>query len=129
MNEEQKNQLMQVLIGITEKGEQVATDIYTVLQEQSPQLVQEIINWGFFKHISSVMFFLVFCLVLLYPLIKCWKYTIKRGSDDDWVCAILLTAFFLMVPFIGMFVNIFCAVKIYIAPRLYMLEYIKDFIN
>ena len=139
MNEEQKNELTQILIGIAQKGEQVTSDVYTILQEQSPQLVQEILNWEFYANLFyGGLWMLLFLGVLCWLIPFCYKifkidakelsFAQDSKLDDRKFFSIIFVAldFLVLILSCSFFAD---AIKTYIAPRLYMLEYIKDFID
>lgn len=126
MNEEQKTEITKILIGIAEKGEQVTTDIYSLLQEQSPQLVEEILRWGFISSLGVGLLFLVLAVAGSYFLFRLWRQTYREGDDGG--CATACSFVWIAISAIA-FCNLSSALKIYIAPRLFIVEYIKVLIG
>lgn len=139
MNEEQKTEITKILIGIAEKGEQVTTDIYSLLQQQSPQLVEEILKWSLISNlIWGFGVLILFCFVFRFS----WVYIKKRlevnraelnfdqdMDEDDRVLGSVALVLVNCIIFSIALSNFFNVLKIYIAPRLFIVEYIKVLIG
>lgn len=122
MNEETKNELMQVLLGIAKSGERAASDVYAVLSEQSPQLVEEILTWGLYTDLLGGAVAGVLCVggvALAYLLF--WM------KEMEFPAAFM--SIFALVFAIDAFREFSSAIMSVVAPRLYVLDYLKDFLS
>lgn len=133
-----------VLIDILRGAKEVGKDIYVsskhsitaavdFAQEQAPLVVQEFLNWKFYEALIVTIAntgLLVISICVLY-----WSYkTIKSAFENIYVNEQRLFAIF---PGIGAFFCLFISIgniltnfknliKIQIAPRIYIIEYVSD---
>lgn len=154
MSEELKNRALERIediitfleVGIKKSGE------FAV--EQTPLLVQEILRFGLFENLFAFFFPLVCFLLLLYFVNfakfysyeeyiesesafvtkkRSWAYIAFKDDDDTkflplWAVSNVLTLFAALFTLSGIG-NLITAVKIIIAPRLYLIEFVGDLIK
>jgi len=131
MTEELKTKLVESLLPMIEKAKEVGGNLVDVVMEQSPELVREILAWGL---VSSLIVFLIFFTLLISFQIGMFKYGWKKAakieeglSSYDKGIAYIITGFLHTFPSI-IFLAICCKnfdwLKILVAPRLYLIEYI-----
>lgn len=153
MSEELKNRALERIdeviafldAGIKKSGEFVA--------EQTPLLVQEILKFGLFENLFAFFFPLFSFLILLYfvNFAKFYNYkeydeaehdyaTKKRSwtyiafKYDDCFCPAVwglsnIPTFLMGISTLAGVCNLITAVKIIIAPRLYLIEFVGDLIK
>lgn len=127
---------------ILEKGIESLEEIQTWLKsgkdfviEQSPLLIQEIINWGLYESIfylilNIIIFFIsIFLVVKLTPISKFGKNLWEQESSGDltpeqgmYLVAVILGCIGLIVGFINISIYTHHTIFIGIAPRLYVLQ-------
>lgn len=115
--------------------EAMGTELLTYLQsgatfvvEQTPLVLQEILTYYFAYH-------LIWMLVCLFPLVA-WIYAIRRyikgyakfsyDEKENWGFCVAFGGVVATVVQIGTLANLFEAVKIALAPRLYLIEYVSQ---
>ena len=96
--------------------------------EQTPLIVQELL---LYKRITLTAGFVVPFLILLF-IIWTWKkhfVTIKEMRDND-KDGVLFATCVTSIPFaLIMIINFFQMVKVYVAPRVYLIEYFSRLIK
>lgn len=105
-------------------------DFVSFLQEQAPELVQEILNWYLFVYLGSFIVLLIALVILLWTGIDLLKYCNKKfaaGSYYDDTLYVILTPhiMFIVLVFGGICFSLKW-VQIFIAPKLFLLEYIGN---
>ena len=121
MNEELKNQLTQFLekaLDITNKGIEATG-------EQTPALLQEIIQWQLFSSISYLVLFTtisIFGFILSYYLYKEYK---RRECDEHIIMLVISSFVSLFIFFASLLANLPTLIKVLTSPRLVILEYLK----
>lgn len=116
------------LVDITKVGLSKAVE---VLQAEAPELVREIINYHLILKSLGVFFGLSFLIIA----ILCFRYINKLGSSLDLnnnICHVFsLTGCIIggaiSTPII--ITNLFYLLKILVAPRLFLIQYISDLIK
>jgi hypothetical protein len=94
-------------------------------QQQIPEVVQQLLMWK----MAQALIWLVTCLALI---ILCVYLTIKafKGKDDGMQGVSLALSIFVGVPsVIGFIIALSQVIKIWTAPKLYLLEYVADLIR
>ncbi len=97
------------------------------LQEQAPLLVQEILRWSFAKNATL----LICTIVVLYFICtrkKMWNYLWEDLKDDFTPIGFFGSIFMIAVIGVSFVSGISCfltCIQIWIAPRLFLLEYIS----
>lgn len=93
-------------------------------QEQLPLFVKEYLTWGFWEAIVLSIVFLLFTIGGL----VLGKYIYKKLKENDpfdefgYVFGIVISCFASICAFIGMVTHIMTAIKITVAPRVYLIE-------
>lgn len=95
--------------------------------EQAPEVIQQLLAWHFaFSLISAIMCFIVVLVVLYFTFVKnAWMMDYNDSVGAGVVPMGVL--FFIFVP--CTIVNAFEALKIYIAPKVWLLEYAADLVR
>lgn len=131
MNEELKQRLIKYLDGM-EGAIDKAVD-FTV--EQAPLVIQDILNWAITESIISLVFMVSLILVACYAanrILKNIKNDKSIGNADREFNNFMtyLVSGMIVIPLtLGSFFTAQNGLKAYVAPRLYILEQIKDFVN
>lgn len=98
--------------------------------EQAPLVVQEIINWGMAQHVVWMIIFAFPVTVGIFGLRKRAKVDWTAHSDitaeQAWCTIKLIIG---GIGFIGFFVNVYWFCYVFFAPRLYVLDYLRDLIK
>ena len=124
MNEKIENNIEEILNYI-HNGIKNAGDFVV---EQTPLLIQEILTYNLIFHGSLVgvgvfIIFVAICFSLYFIRKIDWK------DDNHVIPFVIFNAFVWFVSLCLVFKNIFVVVKIYFAPRIYLLEYVSDLIK
>lgn len=124
-----KQELEQRLLSYMDVLEQAVEMSVDVGAEQVPLIVQELISWKlaeacFYTLISS------FCLfICLFAIVKIGRSSWKKWKDLEMVALSCVTPtipiIILMICFLTSLTNI---LQLYFTPRIYLLEYIKEFL-
>lgn len=128
--------LKQILPIIEQTKEGIAKGI-EIAQQQTPDLINQLLRWQFAKHLFWVILgfsmFLI-CLILI-------KIIIKISEKEDFDFAEPSSSFivaFIWVIIIGLGTllslisypyNVLTLIQIKIAPKIYLLEYISDLLK
>lgn len=123
----------EVLVDLINK----ATEIGSAAVDEIPLVVQELLTWKFAESLvfflSGIVLFIVFTIINT----KFWnsgsvedKYgRIKRSNwDGEWAYIILSTVLYLTISLVTIFNNIDW-LQIWIAPRVYLLEYAASLVK
>lgn len=132
--------LQQKLADAIEAAQSTGKDVYTFIAEQSPELAQDIVNWGiYYNGIVCVISLVTFLCVIGITLFILYK--IK--NDEKWEdffenseCGMLATIFTIVFGLIGPLISfgVFADhvggfIQAVVAPKLYLLTYLKDLIG
>ena len=102
----------------------------TFVADQIPIFVQEVLAWAFWENVFFATIFLLIVIVDIIGAIQLGKKVLwKREATHmmDGFNFFLSVLSFLPVLFvIGLFGRIANVIKVLVAPRLYLLEYVKD---
>ena len=110
------NKLEETLATILEKALSLAEQTGEFAMEQAPELLQEFYMWHTWKYSLGIILFL--CVMLIVHLITRWF--VKEEEDNSIYLSEILTN---LIPFIFLCVSIHKLVFIYVAPKLYLIEY------
>ena len=106
------------LISTTERG-------LTVAEAQIPQVIQEKL---LYDSVEALMY-TVLCVLLLIATGFLVRYAMflynTKPSDDVWMISTLVSIITAITGF-GLTFNIFTLLKIYLAPRVYILEWLRS---
>ena len=122
MNEKIENNIEQIL-NYLQEGVQTAGSF---VAEQTPLLIQEILSYHLLYHGT----WLSIGVLLLLSVIFCFVYFARKIDWSDGIESIYLLGVIGFVASIGIILgNVFTFIKIIVAPRLYLLEYVSDLIK
>ena len=101
------------------------------LKDQIPPLINEII---LFERFIAILYFLISLGILLtsiYFINLIYKKTLskKYGYEDYDVGITVLLCFAGFASFVNSILSIYEVLKIFLAPKLYILEYLREFIK
>ena len=101
------------------------------LKDQIPPLINEII---LFERFVAILYFLISLGILLtsiYFINLIYKKTLskKYGYEDYDVGITVLLCFAGFASFVNSILSIYEVLKIFLAPKLYILEYLREFIK
>ena len=128
--------LIDVLKGVKETGSElyaagkagVAQAVDFALQ-QAPLVVQEFLSWKMSEAIINLIFFSVGTAILLFCLVFLLKKA-KKNIENDAIVPIFFGTLFTVITLIALLNNIKkdiqTIVKIKLAPRVYIIEYVTN---
>ena len=131
MNEELKQRLIKYLDGMEGAIDKAAD--FTV--EQAPLVIQDILNWAIARSLISSSFMIITMIVIMYILYRLTKYISASNdisnSDRGFFKTMIysISAIPLILLSVGLWESSQDGIKALVAPRLYILEQIKDFVN
>lgn len=125
MDEKLKEKLNESLTHIIDWVERNGNEAENFLREQTPLVIQELINWNFYFSLILGTIFLLLGVILLFLLKPVYKW-LSKTQDGELIglhVVVSVAMFFLSIIY---FIQ---SLKITIAPRLFILEYIKSLIE
>ena len=125
--------LTQVIIETIEQSKAALGSGLELAKEQTPLVVNEFLVWSFWEHAITCFVILSFILALVWPMVKWWRYCIKQMIEDAdefpiIIFAVIPTFVICYFAYCG-FSNGLDAVKIKLAPRVYLIEYVAKTIT
>ena len=123
MNEEIQTKILEQVGDVTEITKQGLMKAAEIMQEQCPLLVEELLRY---TAITSGIRFCFFSVASMATFFIVWQ-ALKRKTDAGWF-APLIAAELTVLPLVGVVTSL-AWLKIWIAPRLFLLEYISDLIK
>lgn len=106
-----------------------ARELKNSVSTELPLLAKEILNYKAAESILEILFFsfiLFYCVRELNDIIKTSDNT-RKLKDNFEFGIIMLIGFLASIYYI--FINILRLIKIYFAPKMYVLEYVMDLVN
>lgn len=100
--------------------------IYSV-QQQAPELVNQILKYGVYKNILDLIISTIFGFIFLKLALKSKKE--ENYYDSDLIKPFLVYWILFCISIISIIGDIINLIQIYIAPKLFLLEYVKEFIR
>lgn len=131
-----QNTLEQALIKSIEGIQKTGTELVDALYQQAPEVVEQLLMWhGIESLIKCIAAILVFVLPLIhYKVVKHThqKLKVKEWSDESgfWIPTFFSGAivFAISIGCFLAFINLKW-LKIWIAPKVYLLEYLADLVK
>jgi hypothetical protein len=133
VNEQLSNALAEVL----KASKDGVVSVALFAQQQAPDLAREIVQWGFWSHLlwSVLSPMIVFSLYLIN--IKVMALYEKDKGERNYSDAVLAVCWLFWIiggiVAIIFIINTFCAIetviKCAVAPKLYLMDYIKEFLT
>ena len=99
-------------------------------KEQTPLLIKEILDWGFYNSLFHASLNLLVFLSFIIIFMKTYKYWFKEENNEyapGFVIPFIYCTPGIICFFVGV-AHLSILIKIQIAPRLYLLETIKTFL-
>lgn len=132
MNEQLQQKLLEYL-GVLETAVKQASDVG---KEQIPLMAQELLSFYFYKELVLILVWvLAFCVVARYLCItvRSMKEAIhNKNWHDDADPRVFFAAFALCIATFLLFVmttHLVSLLKVWLAPRLFLLEYLRGMIK
>lgn len=129
MNEELQAKMIKYFGGLENAVEK--TMDFTV--EQAPLVVQDIITWGIVSSLITVALLILLIVVSRFLIKKLVAIVVEGVQEEDKkFAAVAIWGIYCVLAAIPTTISIqesLTAAKAYFAPRLYVLEEIKDFVN
>ena len=97
-------------------------------QEQAPLVVQEFLKWKFAQATIWTIVSVIGLVVLGYFIKKCFD-CIEDSGGASVMGVVFGGLFFAMVVFIQLIPNVEQMVKVKVAPRVYIIEWVSDQVN
>lgn len=143
---EQLQQALAAIIGRTMDGVQAGIDF---LSAEIPDVIHQLLMWKLVEAIITT----TFCALLIVAIVVIWfkyaglgekidldggnyqnhRWTLTHDCDGDLSPHVMATAFLSLLPLIGSSMEGFSALKvalqIFIAPKLYLIEYAASLYN
>lgn len=132
--------LQQKLADAIEAAQSTGKDVYTFIAEQSPELAQDIVNWGIYYNgiICAISLAAFLCVVgiTLFTLYKIKNDEKWEDLFEDSECGMLATIFVIVFGLVGPLISLGVLmehisgfIQAVVAPKLYLLTYLKDLIG
>jgi hypothetical protein len=131
MELELKSELQNKLVDYMTGLEEGVSSLVDFGSEQVPILVQEILTFGLIEHGVFIGVDLLVMCIFLFIIKKIYPYLKNTVDDGDPlpVVGLAVCTLFSVFMFASAIKGILICVKIQFAPRLFMLEYIRDLVK
>lgn len=131
-----QNALEQALIKSIDGIQKTGTELVEALYQQAPEVVEQLLIWhGIESLIQSIIGILCLSLIFIYYKIACKVYEKNGVSEWDdsfyyWLVTVVSGIFVSVLSF-GTMVNLVNLkwLKIWLAPKVYLLEYLADLVK
>ncbi len=130
MNEELSNKLQETLIGLIDS----TTSAAEFVQSEIPEVLEQLLMWKMGEGIFFIclgLFFALITYLLRKPTVKGWNDDYESG-DADTAWAELRTIgliWFSIVSVIIIAISTLTVLKIWLAPKVYLIEYAASLIK
>ncbi|MCK5020369.1 MAG: hypothetical protein KAS32_25250 [Candidatus Peribacteraceae bacterium] len=116
-----EQELKAALVDVINKSIEVAGNATDFIMAEIPNVAQQILKW-------SLAEAAIYCLVwlgitMMFPIIS--RKMAVKDSDPDWKWCGLIGLF----PFIGVIENLRTMLYIYLAPKLFLIEYTANLVR
>lgn len=123
------DEIQKRLLGYLSKVENGINDIVEFGSDQVPILVQEVLAFAMIEAALCAACQIVAAILILYTGNNISDYILKITKDGEH-CIPLALSVIISVPFIFSAIgNLLIVLKVYFAPRLFMLEYIQEMVK
>ncbi|MEK6882002.1 MAG: hypothetical protein AABY22_20455 [Nanoarchaeota archaeon] len=95
------------------------------LAEETPKYISELLNYEFTYGLGTIIFSLILCILFVLAFKKIFNLS-KGEPDEAWTVLYIPCSIFFIWFFCYFVFNIQKVVKISIAPRVFVVDYIKD---
>lgn len=118
--------LTQILIETINQTKTVIGQGADFAKEQIPLVVNEFLLWNFWSDIG-IMILLFISAFIFFKVCKWAINKVNLSRDEEpWILLAILAGIGIIPCLIGAFVHGFDAMKIKVAPRVYIIEYVHD---
>lgn len=120
--------LMEQILPIVEKTKEGILAAVSALEQEAPLLVKELLWWYGIK--SFLFWILGICLMVAtaWFLKKMWKFIVKEDDEEGYILGVFATLLF-CIPGVAFFVSNFDWLKILVAPRLFLIEFVSNLLT
>jgi len=124
-----REEILAIIKPTLELANQGVVQAVEVLKVQAPEVVNEILAWGFWINFIHFLFFALSLSFIIY-LITGSRLKKLTVGDDGTIIKLIVSIFILFISSISSMPHfVFVWLKILIAPRLYLIEYVSSLIN
>jgi hypothetical protein len=129
MKEAIQTKILEQLGDVAELGKQGIMKAVEVMQEQCPLLVEELLKWH--MTVSLILFVVGVVILVTYAasIKKIYTALDKKCCSADTVGWTSVTSIVSLVIGIGLVTTNLTWLKIWIAPRLFLLEYVSELVK
>ena len=121
-------QLSGALVDVIKAGKDGVVNLALFAQQQAPDLAKQIISWGLWSNLFEVFIE----LFSMFAVLKAYQWALSKIKDDKyesenplyWIIFII-GGIFAIIMFICFFNSSEAFVKCLVAPKLYLIEYVK----
>jgi hypothetical protein len=126
-----KEQLQQELLNIIQLSKEGVLKGIDLAQQQAPDLIKQILTYNLYVRwieciIVGFLFLLTLCITIYY-LIRNIKN--KYSDADDYFSIVWMSLLPMIFSLIFFYLSLPNLIQIYVAPKLFLLEYIKEFLK
>lgn len=130
MNEEIKKRLLSSL-DVLQKG---IEGVWDFSKQEIPEVIKEFLTYNFYSRLFWGIFWTLVTLAISYGFYRVSKGFLKSARDDEEktmavVVPLIMCILFCICPVYKTFSNMDDALKIKLAPRVFLLEQVKDMIK
>lgn len=132
MNKEEKS--AEIINKFGQKALEYVQKTEDFMLDQAPEVFEEIIYFNMVKHSLFSIISLVIIAIAIYVIHKIWtggkiyEFGIVNDKDKGFV-SIFITLIVLVPSSALFFVQVTSALKAWLAPRLYIIEYLKNIVG
>jgi hypothetical protein len=121
-------QLSSIIADVIKATKDGVVNIALFVQQQAPDLAKQIVSWGLWSSISEA-FLNVITMVIIYKIWKHWAI-VKWNENEEPTAMVFMVigGIIFIIMFICVWVNVEEIIKCLVAPKLYLIEYIKNLI-
>lgn len=117
--------LEEKLVEVINQAQKAGAEAFLFTKEQAPDIINQLLIWNFWRGILVGLF----CFIILSLMAAVYVFDLKRNNyrtDGFGEFVFLMLGFF---PTLVGICNIGSAIKIYLAPKVYLLEYAANLIK
>lgn len=116
----------EILNKFLEKALQYLNSIESFTGKNVPLFLEEVVKYTIFYN-SFIAFV---CLLLVVTALIFINFARKKMEDDEgWMLATVITSIFAILPMFKIIESVNLIIKAWVAPRLFLVEYLKNLIQ
>lgn len=121
------NELVKQLSQVVELTKNGLIKTTAIVQAQIPDIVHQILKWELISSILGAILFLILFGICVKILYLAHKQTEEDAYPDDiWLWLPIVSGVGGVASLIASIVNLFQALEIWIAPKVYLIDYLKS---